>query len=150
MDISELRVGNYVELHEYAGQGIFVRTGKYREVVEIHTNTVSLSKIEIPNFQQGPILVPDSLVEPITLTEEMLIKLGFVSRIDEEEDCRWWSKEGFSLHEEYYRIDEEETVSGEFAYATYMRGERFKGGIAVKSVHHLQNLYFSTQLKEVV
>ena len=78
------------------------------------------------------------------------MEFGFERTDDEDEDCSWWSKGGLRLHQERWRVSEDDVYEGkDFSYPTYMRGTRFKGGVDVPYVHTLQNLYSILERKEL-
>lgn len=76
MEAKELRLGNYVKLSkDYQYVGITIPSGTIFKVESIETNSLYLKC----NIKDGTFYgkIPVSMVEPIPLTEELLLKSGF-------------------------------------------------------------------------
>lgn len=116
--------------------GIWVRS--------IHTGYVQVSLFMIGEIADDETYL-DHLM-PIPLNPEMLEKAGFErnEREDWDGDLFYvWYKNGVDIHENW--------DATQFLYATYVKGESrsFKGGIQVKYVHHLQNIFHALTNSEL-
>lgn len=119
LDAKELRIGNFVYCKIYDKQ---IKMESFFGLCNIESR-------------------PD-LFEPIALTEEWLIKLGFTWSI---------AHQGFFKKDFYYVIDFYETypkVEGCIAFLNknHRNGEKL---LSVKYVHQLQNLYFALTQSEL-
>lgn len=78
--------------------------------------------------------------EPLQLTEEWLLKFGF----DKKEDYLYMLEKGFVYNKDDVNVL---LFNGEFSYGTLIydggTSEDWEFGIDIKSVHHLQNLYYA-------
>lgn len=103
------------------------------------------------------------------LTQDILKQFGFKKHITRErggDECKWWIKEGISIHEDSWWFTETDengvllehpvsSCAGEepeitFAFATYVRGDGgYKGGWLIKTDQQLKNLYFSLTNKHL-
>ena len=114
MDARELRIGNYVTVdHPRHGE-------KYIEVESVTNDTI--------NMEFRPYYIGD--LQPIPLTEDWLLKFGFVYIYGE------WHKEGFN----FCINDKIVYTSNEFNYTEVCK---------LESVHQLQNLYYSLTGEEL-
>lgn len=110
---SDLRVGNYV-----------YDNGIIRKVYELTDNYCGFQKYGI--LSSSEILVPYTMLQPIEINEEILIKAGFKKFTNNV-----FNKELFSYDLEVNYI---------------LNGYEFK---QIKYVHELQNWYFNTFKKEL-
>ena len=121
MKATELRIGNLVE-----------RNGEIHEVSSIHSdNTIRLfNKDKIASF--GCFSLKE--INPITITEEWLLKLGL----------------DYTSEKDYYYITF--TIKGLFFSTSNLEGfhlVNFDDMINIRYVHQLQNLYFALTGEEL-
>lgn len=115
MKSSELRSGNYVYGYEYLGTKIMM----------------SLSPCV--DFGRDQINI-----EPIELTEEILLKLGFLEKTNINED---------GDERDFYSISKDETY---FALGNDFQPLEIDLDYELKYVHELQNLYYFCTKKELI
>jgi hypothetical protein len=120
----ELRIGNLVQT-EYEG---------VIEVVNINGEGFDYVDFRKPGFRAIGRYEIEPNVKPIPLTEEWLSKLDFKGR----RDFKWNDKVGIQIKD------------GKFYFAFKDLGNViFHSIVEVKSVHHLQNVYYSLTNKEL-
>jgi hypothetical protein len=138
IEAKELRIGNLLT-HD-------ARTCRVTSLIE---NGESNYDIET-RFVKGGEVRFNSIIyvglEPIPLTEEWLIKFGFVS-LDAEEDYYEWglpneNGERFALEQHGYNPTKQPYV---FVYDLGLGQQEIK----IKHVHQLQNLYFALTGEEL-
>jgi D-serine deaminase-like pyridoxal phosphate-dependent protein len=115
MKANELRIGNYV----YNG---------FNEVVRI-------SNIISQNNTSGYLL---ETLKPIPLTEEILLKCGFVS-CKADKDNEW-----LNLKTRYFNFSSDESVKFKKVYLVLNKTE-----LVCDHLHELQNLYYSLTKTEL-
>lgn len=118
MKVSELRIGNYVNRLGYPEQ--------------IKSITISEGKRGYVAVQSSGVITHNQ-IEPIPLTEEWLLKLGF-----EKLENKFYSKGRFSYHKKY----------GWKIFENWVNG--WVGVQKVEYVHQLQNLYFAISGEELI
>lgn len=122
---NELRLGNYVAVKNHGEEVI----GK---VFAINENLISVDG--------GNNNYDYHLLEPIPLSEEILLKCGFEKEI---------IPRAFGVHNIYYdkiiAIHEIET----FEWRVYDESDEYAINVELKSIHQLMNLYFSITGKEL-
>ncbi len=127
MKAEELRIGNYVIVNN--------ETDIVSKVILIGIETV------IVDFKKGIMSLPVTNVIPIELTEDWLIRFGFLKEIRGGFNSNLYYKNGFlvELHKSL--------TSDDFAY-----GERKPNGetLWIDSVHQLQNLYYALSGEELI
>lgn len=117
MEANELRIGNFVYFKHCDYDKTIPRIINYT----CKPNLVGLEKVSVNRIEYNNI-------EPIQLTEDWLINLGF-------EKIR-----------EYFTIDNElDIFVNESGFYTHINC----GNIILSSVHQLQNLYFALNNKEL-
>jgi hypothetical protein len=119
MKANELRIGNYVKCNDVNMAPYFMVTASFLKQNE---NEMSW------------------FVEPIQLTKEWLLKIGFEFVVDT------WYLNGFSLWETEWGDDKGETGIGYF-YELREKGMMDKH---IKYIHQLQNLYYSLTGEELI
>jgi hypothetical protein len=136
MNLKELKIGNYVIANEYRYEN------EKKEVVmdcvkkQVKCNGVfddgsEDAFIQYGRDEYGLVIVDSNNTEPIPLTEEWLLKLGFKN----EHNPIYFSIDGFYIE---YKNDEFTTEVGECSY------------LVLEYVHQLQNLYFALTGEELV
>jgi hypothetical protein len=118
MKASELRIGNYVNV-PIKEQCPF-RIDAFEHCSETFIKVAQ--EVKLNGFEVHPLTWYGGDLQPISLTEEWLLKFGF-----ETNDVRYWQISAFRLHINRY---------GEWIFKV----ETFEQEI--KYVHQLQNLYF--------
>lgn len=115
MDIKELRVGNKIQRH-----------WRYDEIVEIRNNGI----IGLDGFREP---IPYSKIEPICITNELLLKNGF-------EQCVYFFT---TIFIEMYEVEN--------GWHLHIDNERFETALSttIKYVHQLQNAYYIATGKEL-
>ena len=129
MEVRELRIGNYLESKvDYDGWGFAVSKGNYFSIKEFNGNYLHKWS---DMGASGSFSLDDAI--PIPLTEEWLLKFGFVSNPYQD---IYYIKNG----DNSFVIDINKT-----------RGklELFWKHIDLKYVHQLQNLYFALTGEEL-
>lgn len=126
---NELRLGNYFKLGvKYVDLKSFTRTDIYPIETTIYVGYND-------RLKNHPIAFGE--LEPIPLTEEILLKCGFVTRYP-------------NVNDKYFEFEE-------FIINSFSRGKAFKLNIncaiytdlEIKHLHQLQNLYFALTNKEL-
>jgi len=126
MQASELRIGDFV-FEKYSGVMIVSAINPQKRV-ESDNDCVYLKKqLELPSGYYNC-----EKIEPIPLTEEWLVKLGF-----EKNETGFYYKGRFTYHNEYGWKILEQWV------------KNWVGVSELKYVHQLQNLYFSLTGEEL-
>lgn len=126
---NELRIGNLVKLkNRISGYSEFV----YLLSVGNNYIDISISMTQSPHLNGVPTQVLFNNIDPIPLTEEWLMKAGFVQSYND------YIKENLTAENEYCE-------SGE--WNIYYKGALFE--VIIKSVHQLQNLYFALTGQEL-
>lgn len=119
---NELRIGNLVYNESYI-------TEKITSVIEDQVK----SKPYLSFFDENWVNIKH--IEPIPLTEEWLLKFGF----ETDEICFY--KENFTIGH---------FAGNMFIWLPSGSLSSSKYGVEIKTIHHLQNLYFSLFEKELV
>ena len=125
MEPEDLRIGNYIEYEGiiYFIQDISMFKGRY-------TSNLFLSPVHsFATHYNIPILD----LQPVPLTKDKLIELG-LQKDKQDTGDHFYSKEDFSI----IMYDE---------YVSYFDGDI---ETKIRSVHHLQNLYYDLKGKELV
>ncbi|MFK2514386.1 hypothetical protein ACIXSV_07395 [Bacteroides fragilis] len=129
MEAKELRLGNYVKLSkDYQYVGITIPSGTIFKVESIETNSLYLKC----NIKDGTFYgkIPVSMVEPIPLTEELLLKSGFTK--------------------EYYgRYLHNDGVDDDKLFASINSAEYPLSRTPIEYLHQLQNIYLDLSGKEL-
>jgi len=120
MNAKELRIGNYVD-----------RTDYICKVTEIKEDGIFTE----PLSYKGERLVKQ-ILQPIPLTKEWLLKLGFKQKNDIE---------FYEYIKDYFIVENEYTDKGVWDFVTDDNGMI----VEIKYVHQLQNLYFALTEKEL-
>lgn len=141
VDVKDLMQGNLIIFHDDSKD--IVRAEYFFKEEDVWFIEWSMVK-GTSDFKSGNSWIGE--FKYIPLTASILIGCGF----EREERKDWgndsffvWNKNGIDIHENW--------DGKEFLYATYVKGESrsFKGGIQIKTVHHLQNLYHSLCLAQL-
>jgi len=120
MNANELRLGNYVMIHDYA------KGNRQQTVEELGVCQVNL--------------LDEQYCTPIPLTEEWLLKFGFVEKYM---SChRRWTKDGISIDQ----ITDEDDEGGKIPQEQIF----FYKDREISSVHQLQNLFFALTGEELI
>jgi hypothetical protein len=113
MKNTELRIGNLVEIY-----------GKVETVVDVMCDSVNTLNIEGAHY---------GLVNPVPLTEDWLLRLGFEKK---QPNCTWYRKNRVTINvfnDVAFRLN----TNCNYVYKPF------------KHVHQLQNLYFSLTGEEL-
>lgn len=128
MTVEELRIGNIV-----------LARGAQSVVKSIDENHVGYSKSKKGKWIKRETLteerVPITLIQPIPLTEEWLLKLGF-EKIGSNFEIR-----NFSIWYSYY--------SKLYRLRFFLRGNDIELFVNLQHIHQLQNLYFAITGEEL-
>lgn len=116
MGANELRIGDYVK---------FMLNNEDYEIISI-----DVKDLELIEKKQG-------VYEPIELTEEWLLKFGFVEKIDAY------------FYNDYCIEDIHNGVTWVISEFDHITDEFTAIGCGIKYVHQLQNLYFALTAKEL-
>lgn len=129
MQVNELRIGNYVNVPTQPNPVQVVCS-----IMPAHAGTSHT----IEHLELGGYLMPYEFIEPIPLTEEWLVKLGFEKtyesafRLKYDLPCNFI---GFDFSK-----TEDKSMDGLRFYGRYFK---------IKYVHQLQNLYFALTGEEL-
>lgn len=118
MKANELRVGNLVSYHENISVVHGITDPDYGNGIHIH-------------YEHTCIGCDEKLIEPIPLTEELLLKFGFEEYGDIHDNFMYKDWIWYSLHAKCIDIRK-----GELQPWTLIP-------LSIKYVHQLQNLYFA-------
>ena len=118
---NELRIGNLVFRDE-----LNIENGKWDKL------TIKINYQDIFNLINGNDMVKTAY-NPIPLTEEWLVKLGF-----EDDKANGFSKD--SIHLEFIE---------QVGYVFFINGDVKGASITIEYVHTLQNLYFALRGQEL-
>lgn len=139
MEAKELRLGNYVKLSkDYQYVGITIPSGTIFKVESIETNSLYLKC----NIKDGTFYgkIPVSMVEPIALTEELLLKSGFTKEYY-----------GFcnDIELSYGRYLHNDGVDDDKLFASINSAEYPLSRTPIEYLHQLQNIYLDLSGKEL-
>lgn len=81
-------------------------------------------------------------LQPIELTEEILLKCGFEERINSSM-VKFWNKNNFTIYHEYYKHNVVDNL--EWFFLSSADFDRLR----IYSLHQLQNLYFALTNQEL-
>jgi len=109
MEANELRIGNYVEVENY----------KIIQLENIHPKGTE---------KEGEVYLI-SMLKPIPLTEEWLLRFGFSPMSESEYTLNTYELYGFQLWNK----------NGDFSEIVFFARDK---SIVIRTVHQLQNLYF--------
>ena len=137
MNANELRIGNFIFFDSQ------LKIGKHLEVATIENYGVRAFNgiVDEKGNRHLTALIPFSVVEPIPLTEELLLKFGFeISRsfngIDAKiNDFYLWKGDGWDYWD-YSTVNDRWQKCNEV-------------NVEIKHVHQLQNLYFALTGEEL-
>jgi hypothetical protein len=138
---NELRIGNYVKL--LMGDKLKMPTSTIYTVLELHTfKCLVLPNNLIPACEKEWPKSTYNDLSPIPLTEEWLVKLGFVKN--------HFSAQGLQFNEPYYHVLLEARgwlvswIDTNSTWALHLKTSDYNS-VGIKTVDHLQNLvYFIT------
>lgn len=125
--VQELRIGNHVQLF---------RRAEDKEMTHHKVKSIYFDDDEGKYFvelEDGFRVNIDAGIEPIALTEDILIEYGFKEDILWEDSYPVFYKEDFGLQCHSWNKDE-----------LY-----YDNDVEVKTLHHLQNIYFDIKQKEL-
>ena len=122
IDSKELRIGNYVEIGLNRDFKPIISTVK-----KIEEAVIWVKEPNAPTLR----LMPIETIKPIPLTEEWLLKFGFIELPD-----------GLFLHSMY-------SIAYDLSDNTVKVSDSWEFGDSVKYVHQLQNLYFALTREEL-
>lgn len=140
MKSNEIRLGNYIRLAE---DFKFVETdaplGTACKVEAIKRNSLYLECKAGDGVCYGE--VPVAMIEPIPLTEELLLKIGFTNEYH-----------GFcnDIELSYGRYLYNDGVNDDKLFVSINAAEYSLSNIPVEYLHQLQNVYFTLTGKELV
>jgi len=120
MKANELRIGNYV-------------TGKSRLLKDVTLTVTEINETHVQAWEKGPLGASDECLLPIPLTEEWLLKFGFIKMGGYAWYCRRIGRQRFienHLTKGYFEVD--------------------NGSKRIQFVHQLQNLYFALTGEELI
>ena len=131
MESKELRIGNYVNVNN----DLRSESGYYHEINQINQDSCNVSLLGI-DYDYGQLY---KFIEPIPLTEEWLLKFGYVK-----------FKENSVYSSLSLVVDNvlSYTILLEHENNTVTMPNKYKK-IILKHVHQLQNLYFALTNKEL-
>ena len=137
MKTSELRIGNYVSVHK----------GFEMMVTSIFTDEVYLDFIP-PVVNEGDVWISNIKdVQPIELTEDHLLKLGFkMSKGKWGNDFHILEKDGFIC---MFTIEHWTDTKEDSKFKNHWHCKYQLNGNKLKYVHQLQNLYFALTGEEL-
>lgn len=137
MKANELRLGNWIKT------ALSKDRGKPYQVVALRDNEVSTDKAE---FQFNPIWTDLHYIKPIKLSEEWLLKFGFVDMIKNEEDT-YTLRFYYPFYNSDFSIVKTEFKDKRDSF--YCLADNIKIHTELEYVHQLQNLYFALMGKEL-
>lgn len=141
MNIAELRIGNYVDTLNRSNE-VHLPNNKPMAIGSLSFFTAELYEINKPYAQQ---LVPPKIkvfdLERIPLTEEWLVKFGFVENKDNLYGKNWLSPT-YGYGKKIRILPCVNKINYLWQYSDY-------NSITIKYVHQLQNLYFELTGEEL-
>ena len=132
MTIAELRISNLVMQNGFYGYVYSIASPEPRKEKRFSDKAV------ITLFDNGLTTVPIDEIEPITLTEEWLLKFGFEKSESKVSGSDYYTLSNYSImvNNNYFHFS---LTSLESRYLTI-----------INHVHQLQNLYFALTGKELI
>ena len=132
MNANELMIGNYVNYQ-----------GRAQKICALNMNSVKIGELAYDDHRET--LSNDS-IKPISLTEEWLLKFGFIHNKSVNEDGELLINNYTLKIDKYSTIVIEDDFS--FGIENEIESVIFDNDV-LKSVHRLQNLYFALTNKEL-
>jgi hypothetical protein len=143
MKASELRIGNFVTLSEKQRQELWYNQIHAQKEFFVVKTIYSDNDISI-EVDDEIIDISENDVEPIPLTEEWLLKFGFIKEYNDDErenrDCFYLNNSDDSFYINY-----------DISYNGWYLGASTYGFLkSFEHVHQLQNLYFALTNTELI
>ena len=132
MNANELMIGNYVNYQ-----------GRWQKIHALNMNSVKIGELSFNDYHSN---ISSSEIKPIPLTEEWLLKFGFIHNKSVNEDGELLINNYTLKIDKYSTIVIEDDFS--FGIENEIESVIFDNDV-LKSVHRLQNLYFALTNKEL-
>lgn len=126
---NELRVGNYIADYE--------EKENYFKIEQIRINSIG---DYVAVYRLGSICCQVNLLEPIPLTEEILLKCGFENEVDDIDG---------KMYNIYFVTNTEYLIEYFYKEKEYIFTDDMGLKIYINSIHQLQNLYYALTNEEL-